>query len=61
MAAPAFVAPPPPVAEAAAEAAAGGCPPDDADARSVSDVTELCRPWSVLLLLPSMFGLDWRK
>lgn len=63
MAAPAFAAPPllpPPEAEAAAEAAAaeaaaGGCPPDDAEARSVSDVTELCRPWPVLLL-PSMFG-----
>lgn len=69
VAAPAFVAPPPPPlalpppeAEAEAEAAAGGCPPDDAEARSVSDVTELCRPWPVLLLLPSMFllGLDWK-
>lgn len=68
MAAPAFAAPPllpPPEAEAEeadaeAAAAAEGCPPDDAEARSVSDVTELCRPWPVLLLLPSMFGAWFR-
>lgn len=59
VAAPAFVAPPLPLAlpaAAAAAEAAGGCPADDAEARSVSDVTELCRPWPVLLLLPSMFA-----
>ena len=60
MAAPAFAAPPLPPLEAEAEAApaaAGGCPPDDVEARSVSDVTELCRPWPVLLV-PSMFACE---
>ena len=59
-AAPAFAAPPPPPPppeeEEAAPAAAGGCPPDGAEARSVRDVTEPCRPWPALLLLPSILS-----
>ena len=56
-AAPAFAAPPPPPEEEeAAPAAAGGCPPDGAEARSVRDVTEPCRPWPALLLLPSILS-----
>lgn len=52
-AAPAFAAPPPPPEEEeAAPAAAGGCPPDGAEARSVRDVTDPCRPWPALLMLP---------
>ena len=53
-AAPAFAAPPPPPPpeEEAAPAAAGGCPLGGAEARSVRDVTDPCRPWPALLLLP---------